>query len=34
VEVEQSLEDLLAEMTPDNLHDVALEGPAVGDEAW
>lgn len=30
----ESLEDLLAKMTPENLHGLALEGPAVGAEAW
>ena len=29
-----TLEDLLAKMTPANGHDLALEGPAAGDEAW
>ena len=30
----ESLEDLLAKMTPENQHGLALEGPAVGAEAW
>ncbi|WP_026285241.1 AbrB/MazE/SpoVT family DNA-binding domain-containing protein [Thiomonas sp. FB-6] len=30
----ESLEDLLAKMTPANSHDLAVVGPAVGDEAW
>ena len=30
----ESLEDLLAKMTPENQHGLALEGPAVGAEVW
>jgi len=30
----ESLEDLLAKMTPQNRHDLALEGPAAGAEVW
>jgi len=30
----ESLDDLLAKMTPENQHGLALEGPAVGAEAW
>jgi antitoxin MazE len=30
----ESLEDLLAKMTPENQHGLALEGSAVGAEAW
>lgn len=30
----ESLEDLLAKMTPENCHGLVLEGPAAGDEAW
>ena len=30
----ESLEDLLAKMTPENQHGVVLEGLAVGAEAW
>jgi antitoxin MazE len=30
----ESLEDLLARMTPENQHGLALEGPAAGAEAW
>ena len=30
----ESLEDLLAKMTPENQHGLALEGPAAGAEAW
>ncbi len=30
----ESLEDLLAKMTTENQHGLALEGPAVGAEAW
>lgn len=30
----ESLEDLLAKMTPENGHDLVLEGPAAGAEAW
>lgn len=30
----ESLEDLLARMTPENMHPLVLEGAAVGAEAW
>jgi len=30
----ESLEDLLAKMTPENRHGLALEGSSVGAEAW
>lgn len=30
----ESLEDLLAKVTPENQHGVALDGPAIGVEAW
>ncbi len=30
----ESLDDLLARMTPENRHGLALEGPAAGEEAW
>lgn len=30
----ESLEDLLAKVTPENRHGPALEGPAVGAEVW
>lgn len=30
----ESLEDLLAKITPENRHALALEGPAVGAEVW
>ncbi len=30
----ESLEDLLAKITPENRHGLALEGPAVGAEVW
>lgn len=30
----ESLDDLLARMTPQNMHALRLEGPAVGAEAW
>ena len=30
----ESLDDLLAWMTPENKHGLALEGPAVGTEVW
>lgn len=30
----ERLDDLLARMTPENQHGSALEGPAVGAEAW
>ena len=30
----ESLEDLLAKMTPENQHGLALEGPATGAEIW
>ncbi len=30
----ESLEDLLAKMTPQNRHDLSLEGPAAGAEVW
>ena len=30
----ESLEDLLAKMTPQNRHGLALEGPAIGAEVW
>ncbi len=30
----ESLDDLLARMTPENQHALALEGPAAGVEAW
>jgi antitoxin MazE len=30
----ESLEDLLAKMTPENQHGLALEGPAVAAEVW
>ena len=30
----ESLDDLLAKITPANRHALALEGPAVGAEAW
>lgn len=30
----ESLDDLLARMTPENKHGLALEGPAVGTEVW
>jgi len=30
----ESLEDLLAKMTPENCHGLVLEGPAAGAEAW
>lgn len=30
----ESLEDLLAKMTPDNQQGLVLEGPAVGAESW
>lgn len=30
----ESLEDLLAKMTPENQHGLALEGPVMGAEAW
>ena len=30
----ESLDDLLARMTPQNMHALQLEGPAVGAEAW
>jgi len=30
----ESLEDLLAKITPQNRHDLALEGPAAGAEVW
>ena len=31
---EYTLDDLLARVTPDNLHGEVDTGPAVGDEAW
>lgn len=30
----ESLEDLLGRMTPENRHDLALEGRTVGSEVW
>jgi antitoxin MazE len=30
----ESLDDLLARMTPQNMHALQLEGPAVGAEVW
>lgn len=30
----ESLEDLLAKMTPENQHGLALEGPAMGTDVW
>jgi len=30
----ESLDDLLARITPENRHDLALEGKPVGGEAW
>jgi antitoxin MazE len=30
----ECLDDLLAKMTPENQHALALEGPAVGAEVW
>lgn len=30
----ESLDDLLARMTPQNMHTLQLEGPAVGAEVW
>ncbi len=30
----ESLDDLLAKMTPENQHGLALEGPAAGAEVW
>lgn len=30
----ESLDDLLARMTPENRHGLALEGPATGAEVW
>jgi len=30
----ESLEDLLAKITPENRHALALEGPTVGAEVW
>jgi len=30
----ESLDELLAKMTPENRHGLALEGPAKGAEAW
>ena len=30
----QTLEDLVARITPENIHDETDWGPAVGDEAW
>lgn len=30
----ESLEDLLARITPENRHALALEGPGVGAEVW
>jgi len=30
----ESLDDLLARMTPENRHCLALEGPATGAEVW
>lgn len=30
----ESLDDLLAKMTPQNQHGLVLEGPAVGAEVW
>ena len=30
----ERLEDLLARMSPENLHDLVLEGAAAGAEAW
>ncbi len=30
----ESLEDLLAKITPENRHGLALEGPAQGAEVW
>lgn len=32
--VAESLDDLLARMTPENRHGLALEGPAAGAEVW
>jgi antitoxin MazE len=30
----ESLDDLLAKVTPENQHGPALEGPSVGGEVW
>ena len=30
----ESLADLLAQITPDNTHTLALDGAAVGNEVW
>ena len=30
----ESLEDVLARITADNRHDLVLDGPAAGPEAW
>ena len=34
VKLSYSLEELLAQVTPDNLHQEIETGPAVGSEAW